>query len=28
LSSASEFSQTENALDAKIDAIIKDMKLI
>ena len=28
LSSATEFSQTENALDAKIDAIIKDMKLI
>lgn len=28
LSSSTEFSQTENALDAKIDAIIKDMKLI
>ena len=28
LSSATEFSQTENTLDAKIDAIIKDMKLI
>ena len=28
LTSATEFSQTENALDAKIDAIIKDMKLI
>ena len=28
LSNTSEFSQTENALDAKIDAIIKDMKLI
>ena len=28
LSSATEFSQTENALDAKIDATIKDMKLI
>ena len=28
LSSSIEFSQTENALDAKIDAIIKDMKLI
>lgn len=28
LSSSTEFSQTENALDAMIDAIIKDMKLI
>jgi len=28
LSSSEAFSQTENALDAKIDAIIKDMKLI
>jgi phosphoglucomutase len=28
LSNTEEFSQTENALDAKIDAIIEDMKLI